>query len=279
MTRILIVGEGYLGTRFAKEIPGAILRACDIASPASVRAVLEGTRPDVVINAAGKAGKKNVDDCEWNKTETYRSNVVGPLVLVEECEKRKIHLIHLSSGCIFYGPSPKPGGWRETDFPNPVSFYSKTKAAADSILAELSHVAVVRLRMPVDYIPHPRNLISKLASYPFVVDAKNSVTMVDDLVAVVRQMVERRLDGVYHVVNLGVVAHRDILRLYREFVDPKHRCEFVSETELEDRGLIAKQRSHCVLASERLQAAGISMRPAGEALREVMKKYAEEMNK
>jgi dTDP-4-dehydrorhamnose reductase len=42
--------------------------------------VLDEVKPDVVINAAGKTGKPNVDWCEDHKEETLRSNDTGPLV-------------------------------------------------------------------------------------------------------------------------------------------------------------------------------------------------------
>jgi dTDP-4-dehydrorhamnose reductase len=271
--KVVVFGSGFLGRRIAAELQ-APLDPADITDAAAVAAALERHDAEAVVNAAGKTGRPNVDWCETHREETYRSNTVGPLVLAEACAKRGAHLLHLGSGCIFYGPSPRPGGWLEDDFANPSAFYSRTKYAADLVLSRLPNVAVARLRMPIDSVPGPRNLITKLASYKEVVDVANSVTVVDDLVAAVRGLLAARAEGVFHVTNPGVLRHRELLELYRALVDPSHSCTFIDEEELVRRGLAVKARSNCILASPRLEALGIRLRPVHEALRDTMQRYA-----
>jgi dTDP-4-dehydrorhamnose reductase len=209
--------------------------------------------------------------------ETQRANVIGPLVLAEACAHVGAYLLHFGSGCIFYGPSPKPGGWLEDDFANPSAFYSRTKYAADLVLSRLPNVGIARLRMPIDSHPAPRNLITKLAGYAQVIDVENSVTVVDDLVGVVRALVERRATGIFHATNPGTMRHADLLRLYREIVDPTHKTQLIPEEELVSRGLATHGRSNCVLASPRLAALGITMRPIDTALPAVLAEYARAM--
>lgn len=271
----LVFGRGFLGERLARELPGAVLHAADIADEAAVRAALADCRPAAVINAAGKTGRPNVDWCETHQLETYRSNVEGPLVLARACAAAEVYLLHLGSGCIFYGPSPSPGGWQEADFANPSSFYSRTKYAADLVLSKLPNVGIARLRMPIDGAPGVRNLITKLAGYKQVIDVENSVTIVDDLVGVVGGLVERRAAGVFHATNPGTMRHRDLLALYRELVDPTHTCELIGDEELVARGLAKLGRSNCILRSDRLPELGLAMRPIEVALRDVMLRYAD----
>jgi len=271
----LVFGRGFLGERLARELPRAVLHPADIADETAVRAALADYRPAAVVNAAGKTGRPNVDWCETHQVETYRSNVEGPLVLARACAAFDAYLLHLGSGCIFYGPSPTPGGWREHDFANPTSFYSRTKYAADLVLSKLPNVGIARLRMPIDAQPGPRNLITKLAGYKQVIDVENSVTIVDDLAAVVRGLLERRATGVFHVTNPGTMRHRDLLALYREIVDPTHSCELIADEELVARGLATHARSNCILRSDRLAELGITMRPIGVALRDAIIRYAD----
>jgi dTDP-4-dehydrorhamnose reductase len=167
-----------------------------------------------------------------------------------------------------------PGGWREDDAANPSSFYARTKSAADLVLSGLSGVGIVRVRMPIDGAPGPRNLITKLAGYRYVVDVENSVTVVDDLVHVVGRLVELRATGVFHATNPGVMRHRDLLALYAEIVEPGRTWELIADEELVARGLALVPRSNCVLASRRLGELGIHMRPIDVALREAMLAYA-----
>jgi dTDP-4-dehydrorhamnose reductase len=271
---IAVLGAGFLGTRLASSLPGATLVRVDITDRDAVGVALGSGTYVAAINAAGKTGKPNVDWCENHQMETSRANVLGALIVAEVCAELGMHLVHLGSGCIFSGESLYPGGWRETDPGNPCSFYARTKYAADLVLARLPGVAVARLRMPIDSVPGPRNLITKLAAYPQVIDVENSVTVVDDLVEVVRRLVELRATGVFHVTNPGTLRHRELLARYREVVDAAHRYDLIREEELVTRGLAAVARSNCVLSSKRLGELGIEMRPIDFALRDAMERYA-----
>lgn len=270
---IVVVGAGFLGQRLARDLSGATLAAVDIADREAVAAVLTRARPDVVVNAAGKTGRPNVDWCEANQEATWRSNVLGALVLAEACAAAGVHLLHLSSGCIFDGPAPAPGGWREDDVPSPRSSYARSKYAAELLLAPRPRVAIVRLRMPIDAVVHPRNLVTKLTGYAQVIDVENSVTVVDDLVAVIAGLAERRATGVFHATNPGTVRHVDLLALYRKVVEPAHTYELIAADELVARGLATTPRSNCILASSRLAELGITMRPLAVALPDVLARY------
>ena len=263
--KTLVFGLGFLGERLLRAIPDAMLSEADITDAGAVRAAIAAVEPDVVINAAGKTGRPNVDWCEANTEPTWRSNVLGPLVLSEACADLGTYLLHIGSGCVFYGASPHPGGWREDDSANPISYYSRTKYAADILLSARPNVAVARIRMPIDTAPHPRNLITKLAAYAKVVDVENSVTVVDDLVKALAALAERRATGVFHVTNPGTLRHRDLLAAYTRIVDPAHRTTLIAEDELVTLGLAVKTRSNCVLADTRLAALGIHLRPIGES--------------
>src|SRR5271154_4811246 len=67
---------------------------------------LSKDRADVIVNCIGRTGRPNADWCEFNKSETYEANVTLPLMIAEWCEKNKVHLIQLGSGCVYFGESP-----------------------------------------------------------------------------------------------------------------------------------------------------------------------------
>lgn len=271
--KVLVLGKGALGTRLAAALPGASLGDVDITDRARVLELIDIAQPDAVINAAGKTGRPNVDWCELHREETYRANVVGALNVADACQAHGVYLMHLGSGCVFGGPSPSPGGWREDDHANPIGFYARTKYAADLVLERLPRVAIVRLRMVIDATPSPRNMITRLASYRSVIDVENSVTVGEDFIAAVGAILDRRGSGIFHVTNPGTIRHRDLLELYREHVDPTHRVEFIRADELLSRGLAIAPRSNCILASSRLAELGIQLRPIDVALRDCMVRY------
>lgn len=305
---VLILGpQGYLGKRFQSVFPDATGSDADIADAVQVAEALEKHHPDpstssgqvVVINCAGKTGSPNVDWCEDHKEETLRSNTLGPLILLEECAKRRIYWVHLSTGCIYdsfsssepaepsrLGPkglarekqeegeskSSPLYAFTEEDPPNFFgSFYSRSKGWADQILRDFPSVLQLRLRMPFDNHPDPRNLITKLVRYPRVLDAENSLTYVPDLLSVAKILIERRATGTYNIVNPGTLSPYRVMELYREIVDPSHRFERLTLAELPS--AVRAGRSNCMLSTKKLEAAGIHLQPAEEAMRGALRAY------
>jgi len=274
--KILIFGKGYMGQRCADAWgEEAVLSDVHVRSVEDALNEIDRVKPDAILNAAGVKGTPNVDWCEDHQLDTIRGNTIMPLLLADACQQAGVYLLHMGSGCIFYGDSSHPDrAWREDDFGNPRPVYSRSKFAADLVLSTLPHMGVARIRMPIDWMPAPGNLINKLASFSKVIDVENSVTIVDDMIDVFYLLMEKHVSGVFHVTNPGVMRHRDLLQLYKELVDPNHVCEWISNDELVNQGLASKGRSNNILDSSNLLAAGIVMRPIEIALRATMEKYA-----
>lgn len=273
MKVLLLGGRGYMGQQFLKLYPDAVTPSIDIADARAVADVLDREKPDVIINAAGKTGVPNVDWCEDHKTETMHANVLGPIVLAEECGKRGIYWVHLSSGCIFAGDNGGRG-YAEEDEPNfSGSFYSRTKAMAERALREFPGILILRLRMPFDGTPHPKNLITKLAKYAKVNDEENSITCLTDFLPAVKELITRRRDGIFNATNEGAISPYRIMELYREIVDLAHRFERLS---LPAQASVTKVgRSNCILSTEKLLREGLSLRPIEEAVRASLLDYRE----
>lgn len=278
--KILIFGKGYLGQRAAEAWEDSVLSTVRVNTKEDALAEIRKHQPDVVLNAAGVRGKPNVDWCETHQLETMRGNTIMPLVLADACAEAGVYLLHMASGCIFYGDSPHPDkAWRETDFGNPDVVYSRAKWAADLVLSTLPNVGIARIRMPIDSVPHENNLITKLAKYPKVIDVENSVTIIDDMLDVFHQLLEKKAPGIFHVTNPGTMRHKELMALYEEFVDPSHKNEWIPNDDLVKLGLATKGRSNNFMASTRLAEFGIKMRPVKEALRDTLKKYADAFKK
>ncbi|MEI8230640.1 MAG: sugar nucleotide-binding protein [Candidatus Peregrinibacteria bacterium] len=288
--KILLFGpRGYLGQKFLSLYPDAAVPSVDIADPIAVASALDEYKPDIVINAAGKTGVPNVDWCEDHKMETLRSNVTGPLVLLEECGKRGIYWVHLSSGCIYSNSPARDAsrglrkekdkkakgqegnmdvGWTEEDEPNfSGSFYSRSKAWCEALIREFP-VLILRLRMPFDSVPHPRNLITKLAKYSRVNELTNSITNLDDFLLVASQLIDKRKTGIYNVVNPGGMSPLRVMELYKEIVNPAHVFERLPEEALSSVSKAA--RSNCILSVQKLAGEGIAIRHVEEAVRSTL---------
>lgn len=277
--KILIIGNGYIGNRCAQSWDDAILVGDKIDSVEDVLKLLEKHQPDCVLNAAGVRGKPNVDWCETHQLETILGNTVLPIIIAQACQQKGIYLLHIGSGCVFYGSSPDPMGWKEDDFGNPSAVYSRCKWAADLCLSTLPNVGIGRIRMPMDYIPSLGNIIDKLASYEKIIDVENSLTVIEDMVDVFHQLLEKKAEGIFHVTNPGTVKHREIVALYEELVGPVKVKEWIGEDDLVKTGLATKKRSTNILQSNNLEKVGIKMRFAKEAVRDTMEKYVKEKQK
>lgn len=231
--------------------------------------VLNYYRPGVIINCIGKTGRPNIDWCESNKEETYFTNVTLPLVMANECSKRNIHFVNIASGCIFYGESPNAGGWIETDFANPQSYYSKTKYACDLTIGDLSNVTTLRIRMPISSKNSQRNFINKIRGYSKVIDIKNSVTFMDDLVRCIGWVSDNSIFGTYNVTNPEPITAAQVLKEFQKHRE--HNFQIIDESELDK--LTAAKRSNCILSSAKLNSKGFYMTPSIEALESCMNDY------
>ncbi len=275
--KILIFGNGYIGNR-CKNVWGddAVLSTVQIHTADDARREIDLHRPDAVLNAIGVTGVPNVDWCDEHPHETIVGNTVVPILIASACQDTGVYLLHMGSGCIFYGDAPHEDKmWREHDFGNPLPTYSRSKWAADLALSTLPNVGIARIRMPIDHEPGGRNLIDKLSKYPKVIDVENSVTIVEDMIDVFHQLMEKKATGIFHVVNPGVMRHRDLLALYQELVDPTHTNEWILNADLTTLGLASKGRSNNIMFSDRLSEQEITMRPISSALRDTMEKYAQ----
>lgn len=267
MKVLIFGGNGYMGQEFLKIYPDALTPQVDIADQKAVAEVLDAEKPNVVINCAGKTGRPNVDWCEDHKEETIRANVLGPLILNDECLKRGIYWVHISSGCIYEGDNGGRG-FTEEDTPNfSGSFYSRTKLWSDQMLKDFP-VLVPRLRMPFDGSDNPRSLITKIRKYTKILDVQNSLTYIPDFLETVRILIERKKTGLYNIVNPGLISPFEIMTMYKEIVDPSHEFEKLTLDHLGD--VVKAGRSNCLLSTEKLASEGIELRPVQEVVQEAL---------
>ncbi|KAF5967097.1 dTDP-glucose 4 6-dehydratase [Fusarium coicis] len=220
----------------------------------NVAKALEVLKPTHVLNAAGCTGRPNVDWCEDNKAQTVISNVIGTLTLADECSRRDIHCTVFATGCIYQYDEEHPvggKGFKESDAPNfDGSFYSMTKAHVEPILASFDNILILRLRMPVSDDLNPRNFVTKISQYEFVVDIPNSNTILHDLLPASIILAESRDTGVYNFTNPGAISHNEVLGLFKEIVRPGLTWKNFS---VEEQAKVIKAgRSNCQLDSTKL---------------------------
>lgn len=284
---VLVLGKGFISEHLSYKKYIKHITTDEIAFQKNI---IDVYRPDVIINCIGRTGSPNVDWCESNKAETAEANINIPLMMASATEKYGIKLIHLGSGCIYFGQSPNKyydcgcnfseecdcdsniidTGWKETDFANPKSFYSKTKYAADLALSSMEHVTILRLRMPISSLNTPRNLLNKLIGYPKVLEQLNSVTFINDLVKAVDWSIKKNKTGIYHVTSPVPLTHSVFLDEYKKYV-PKHIYSKINESELDT--MVAAKRSNCILDSNKIIKEGFEFTDTYTNVRRCIKDF------
>ena len=249
--KYLIFGNGYLGKKFNQYFKDSVISQVYVKDEADVLKEIKKYKPEWVINCAGATGRPNIDWCEDNKQKTFESNVLLPLIMAQACQEKNIRMLHLGSGCVYAGGN-QGKGWSETAPTNfGGSFYSLTKALSQEMLKDYN-VLQLRLRMPIDNnLNNPRNLIKKITNYQKVINIKNSMTIVEDLLKVAECLMKKNKTGTYNVVNPGPMSHKQILDLYKEIVDPNFTYKIISIDELYQ--ITKAKRSNCILNTDKLE--------------------------
>jgi dTDP-4-dehydrorhamnose reductase len=145
-------------------------------------------------------------------------NVVGVENLVHAAKLTGAHVIQVSTDYIFDG---KAGPYAEEDRPNPISYYGRTKLAAENLL-RTSNVPHTIVRTMVLY-GHARKVKPNFALWLIrelqegrpvnvVSDQVGSPTLADDLGYGIVKILELKKSGVYNISGPDIVSRYDFAR-------------------------------------------------------------------
>ncbi len=283
----LIGASGYIGQAFARhflergiEFAAIRRRDVDYYQARLLRDDLSSKGVSFVINCAGYTGKPNVDACEDHKAECLLANAVLPGAIAEACREMGIPWGHVSSGCIFEGDGPSGAGFRETDPPNfcfrgpRTSFYSGSKALGEEVIGDVSNCYVWRMRMPFSNIHEPRNYLSKLLRYEWLVDVRNSLSDLDEFILACIDCWERQLPmGIYHLTCPGSITTREVVTLIVQVLQPRRVFQFFdSEDEFLKRAA-RTPRSNCTLDVSKALSYGLRLTDVRVAIRRALENW------
>ncbi|MDD4979744.1 MAG: sugar nucleotide-binding protein [Candidatus Omnitrophica bacterium] len=266
--KILIFGKGFIGTRLQEELN------CDLAdrkiySYKDAEEEIKKARPDVIINCIGNVGT-NVDECEKDLDKTLLANTFVPVILAEAALRNNIRLVHISTGCIYHYDYHKDKPIDEEKEPDFFElFYSRAKIYSEKALTALSKkypVLIIRIRVPLDNRPHPRNILTKLINYKRIIDLPNSVTYIPDFIKALRHLIKTDAKGIYNVANKGGLRYPQLLDIYKKYVSG-FKYEIVDYKELN------MVRTNLILSTRKLEKSGFKTRPIKEVLEECVSSY------
>lgn len=234
--KILILGaNGFTGRRILKRLSqrqehtvlacslhpdilpeeGYRFQTLDMLDYNATDRLLDDFRPEVIINASALSV---VDYCEQHPEEAFALNVSAVKHLAEYCQTRSCRFIHLSTDFVFDGTLTRP--YTETDVPNPVNYYGKTKRWGEEAIEQTcKDYAIVRVEVvygkPLNgqhgNIVHlVKNRLENGQGIRVVSDQFRSPTWVEDIARAVELLLPNRHRGIYHICGGETLSIADI---------------------------------------------------------------------
>lgn len=236
--RVLITGaDGQVGRELVEafaaepsryEVHGLTRDRLDIARPDQVNKVIDGLRPQVVINSAAWT---KVDTAEAEPQAAQRVNSDAVAYLAEAADRSGCHFVQLSTDYVFSGTATKP--YRESDAPSPKSVYGRTKLGGEvevmshsfeaseplPCCPEAGGLSALIVRTSWVFGRYGNNLLKTVLSMAarnqpmeFVADQTGSPTCARDLAVTIRSLVDARVTGIMHVTNGEAMTWFDFVR-------------------------------------------------------------------
>jgi dTDP-4-dehydrorhamnose reductase len=101
----------------------------DMVDADSIRKTIREYHPQVIVNTTAYTA---VDKAESEPGPAEAINAAGPGILAEEAKALNAFVIHFSTDYVFDGKKGSP--YTETDTPNPLNVYGRTKLAGEQAI-------------------------------------------------------------------------------------------------------------------------------------------------
>jgi len=212
--RALIVGsKGQLGRSLqacappAAEIVAHDYDTLDITDRASVKAMVDAVRPEIIINAAAYTA---VDKAETDAGAAHAINAMAVGLLADAASAVGARLVHVSTDYVFDGTSGIP--YAPDVKPNPLSVYGLTKFEGERLVGN----AALIVRTAWVYAPNGgnfvRTMLRLMAERPevcVVADQISTPTYAPGLAAALWALVGQGVVGLRHYTDAGVASWYD----------------------------------------------------------------------
>ena len=172
--RILVTGKnGQLGRSIQKTVnadtkignnqsPNEYIFVCredlNLSSNISIRHYFDNNEMfDIIINCAAYT---QVDRAEQEQELANQINHLAVKQLASIASNQRARLIHISTDYVFDGESDKP--YIETDMPNPINVYGRTKLAGEKALQTVMPINALIIRTSWVYSEYGNNFVSTM---------------------------------------------------------------------------------------------------------------------
>ena len=182
MDNIILIsgGGGNLATKLSQCTTDYTLvplskERLDICNISRVRAWLDALQPKYFIHTAAltRPMKLHTD----NPALSINTNIIGTANIVQECMKRDIKLIYISTDYVYPGTD---GDYLETDPVLPVNEYAWSKLGGECAVRLYKNSLILRMALCEKPFPHKKALHDIKKSYIYIDDAVEIILKLKD---------------------------------------------------------------------------------------------------
>ena len=180
-------------------IEGCETYRLDITNKEEVFKVIGAIQPDFIIHTAALIG---VGICENNKELAYGINVNGTRHIAEAADKFNSRIVHISTDYVFDG---KKGMYKETDKPNPLNYYAKTKLEAEKLINK-NHAVIRTSIYGWNIIKERKNfatfILDRLENNKKInifEDQYSTIILTNNLAEALKEIVDENKKGIYNI--------------------------------------------------------------------------------
>lgn len=290
--KILVTGaEGMVGSALCLELRSrghevvptdlrpltSDMLALDIRDRHAISHLIETVQPAMVMHLAAET---DVDRCEQEPSHAYLTNAVGTEYVVGVCRRIGARLLYMSTAGVFDGQQPTP--YRETDPPNPVNIYGRTKLAGEVVVQQLGRgYQIVRAGWMVGGLERDKKFVWKILrlleerrEISVVTDKIGSLTFTEDLSRGIATLIDTPHVGIFHMTNHGICSRYDIACTLVELLG--RRDVVIRPITSDGFPLPAPRAPSEAMENFRLRSLGLDAMPTWqEALRTYVRRYLE----
>jgi len=184
-------------------------------------------RPDLVIVPAG------ISDTNARKEDAFTINAKGTSNIIEAAKKTGIEgkIIYFSTDCVFDGVK---GWYSESDKPNPITDYGRSKVAAEGFVREHPDHIIMRLPLilgPTESDDNHENFLTKFIKsgngMKVFKDVYRTMTYVKDIPRIIERIVEKDFTGTINVSSGHLLSYRDMAQTMNQNLYPQRIYETV----------------------------------------------------
>lgn len=158
------------------------------------------------------AAVTDVDACEREKdlkekSTAWKVNVAATENIVSACQRTGKRLLYVSTDFVFDGTKQE---YTEEDEPHPLNWYAMTKYAGEKLVSTLGRQGlIIRIANPFrakngekkDFVHRIMDKLGKRETFYSPDDQIFVPTLVDDIAAATKKLIQSEASGVYHVVG------------------------------------------------------------------------------